>query len=224
MDSFCDKTSKQFGVDDGNDITMTMMMLMTMSMIMTMTMKHLYSSLVGRDEPVVSLGTNSEFTEYMAAMRGQILQSPHYVALIFQTCQLHTAWESAWEWLQWAASNLAWETALAGQTTPRKIPNKKIYWYRNTVFPSICPSSSPWGVKSGQGPTRASIWSYCQTSSKPILPLCPRRCQTSQRILPSPRLLPGCFSPSSLPGCPSPKARPPLLPAAGRPLLRTVAN
>ena len=60
-------------------MTMTMMMLMTMTMTMTMTMKHLYSSLftnlVGRDEPVVSLGTYSEFTEYMAAMRGQLLSS-----------------------------------------------------------------------------------------------------------------------------------------------------
>ena len=27
---------------------------------------------VGRDEPVVSLGTNSEFIEYIAAVRGQI--------------------------------------------------------------------------------------------------------------------------------------------------------
>ena len=62
-------------------MTMTMMMLMlrTMTITMTMTMKHLYSSLftnlVGRDEPVVYLGTYSEFTEYMAAMRGQILSS-----------------------------------------------------------------------------------------------------------------------------------------------------
>ena len=60
---------------------------------------------------------------------------------------------------------------------------------------------------------------YCQTSSKPPLPK-PWRCRLFQRILPSPSCLPGCFSPSSLPGCPSPGARPPLLPAAGRPLVR----
>ena len=60
-------------------ISMAMIMTITMTITMTMTMKHLYSSLftnlVGRDEPVVSLGTYSEFTEYMAAMRGQILSS-----------------------------------------------------------------------------------------------------------------------------------------------------
>ena len=62
-------------------MTMTMMMTMMMlvTMTMTMTIKHLYSSLstnlVGRNEPVVSLRTYSELTEYMAAMRGQILSS-----------------------------------------------------------------------------------------------------------------------------------------------------
>ena len=44
---------------------------------------------------------------------------------------------------------------------------------------------------SGQGPSCASIWSYCQTSSKPPLQLCPRRCQLSPKILPSPSCLPG---------------------------------
>ena len=61
-------------------LTMTMTMMMLMTMTMTMTMKHLYSSLftnlVGQDEPVVSLGTYSEFTEYMAAVRGQIWPCP----------------------------------------------------------------------------------------------------------------------------------------------------
>ena len=66
-----------------------------------------------------------------------ILQSPHDVALIFWTGQLHTAWEflhgnggserpAAWHG-HWATA------ALAGRTTPRKIPNKKIYRYRNNV-------------------------------------------------------------------------------------------
>ena len=48
-------------------------------------------------------------------------------------------------------------------------------------------------------------------------------CQPSQRILPSLSYLPGCFSPSSLSGCRSPGAWPPLLPAAGRPLVRRPA-
>ena len=40
----------------------------------------------------------------------------------------------AWECRQWAPSSLVWATAaLAGQTTPRIIPNKKINWYKNTV-------------------------------------------------------------------------------------------
>ena len=113
----------------------------------------------------------------------------------------------------------AWAIALAGQTTPRTIQKKKIYLCRNTVPPLRCPSSSTQSVESGQEPSRASIWRYCQTSPKPPLSLCPRHCQPSQRILPSPKCLPGCFSPSSLPGCPSPGARLPLLPAAGRHLV-----
>ena len=60
-------------------MTMTMKMTMMMLMTMTMTITHLYSTLftnlVGRDEPVVFVGTYSEFTEYMAAMRGKFLSS-----------------------------------------------------------------------------------------------------------------------------------------------------
>ena len=125
----------------------------------------------------------------------------------------------AWEWRQWAPSRLVWATALEGQTKTRKMPNKKIYWFKNTVSPLRCPSSSTQSVESGQEPSHASIWSYCQTSSKPPLPLFPWHYKPSLRILPSPGCLPGCFSPSSLPGCPSLWARPPLLPAAGRPLV-----
>ena len=86
--------------------------------------------------------------------------------------------------------------------------------------PIICPNSFTRSVKSGQEPSRARLWSYCQTSPNPPLQLCLRHCQPSQRNIPSYNCLPGCFSPSSLPGCPSPGAWLLLLPSAGRPLVR----
>ena len=116
----------------------------------------------------------------------------------------HCLGTSAWEWRQWGASSLAWETELHHTQEKTKQEDLLIQKY---CIPPRYPSSSSWGVKSGQVPSRASIWSYCQTFSKPPLPLCPQRCQPSQRVLPSPSCLPGCFIPRSLSGCPSHGAR-----------------
>ena len=145
-----------------------------------------------------------------------ILQSPHYVALIFRTCQLQTK-NFCIRMAAVSAQHPGMGSCTGRADNTKEIPIKKIDWYRITVSPPRCPSFSFWGVKSGQEPSCASNWSYYQTSSNPPLQLCPQRCQPLPIILPSPSCLPACFSPSSLPGCPSPGARPPLLPSTGQP-------